>query len=347
MKVWWITALLLACGKSGSRQTPTPRKPVTSSDAKVKTQTNYSSGYSDEDEEDDTTGSANGEVGGDDENMGGASNGNAGPGSNGNQMMGAGNSGMHDTGMSGSNPPMNPPAPASGADIIVQENFESVAVDAIPSGWSTFIAYKVNDKIPNPKAFVKVTDTKSLTGKKSLHILAGEDLAQLTYPLPSGVNHIFVKANIMMTRQLGQGPLTANHESLVVLRQFPGKADQEARFGEIKGVIGTNEVPSDAVSPKYAEWYKGPVAPPNKWFCLGVEFDASTPYEQLRATIDGKLVHEIKAPEDWENTKLPAGWLKPKFVEIVIGWQSFSSPPTNEMWIDDVVVSKSALTCGN
>ena len=56
------------------------------------------------------------------------------------------------------------------------------------------------------------------------------------------------------------------------IRGKVGSADNEIRFGEIKGVIGINEVPTDNIAPKMDQWGKGPVLAANTWHCIEVAF---------------------------------------------------------------------------
>jgi len=136
----------------------------------------------------------------------------------------------------------------------------------------------------------------------------------------------------------------ANHETLIGIRKLPGQANDEVRFGEIKGVIGTNEVPSDNISPKMAQWGMGPVVAPGGWRCIEVAFLADQPQHTLYAWADGTMVHSVTAPDQWQNGTLPANWLNGKFVEVIMGWQSFSGIDT-DLWIDDVVLSNSPVGC--
>ena len=124
-----------------------------------------------------------------------------------------------------------------------------------PPGWSNFIAYQANAANPSGTTLALVDSTRAHTGTKSVHVHGGQQPAQLTRMLPSGTNKLYVRAWIYFTRQLGANTdPSANHETLIGIRKLPGQANDEVRFGEIKGVIGTNEVPSDNISPKMAQW---------------------------------------------------------------------------------------------
>jgi hypothetical protein len=38
-------------------------------------------------------------------------------------------------------------------------------------------------------------------------------------------------------------------------------------------------------------------------------------------------------------------WLNGMFNEVILGWQSFSPQPSNDVWMDDVVLSESPIGC--
>jgi hypothetical protein len=38
-------------------------------------------------------------------------------------------------------------------------------------------------------------------------------------------------------------------------------------------------------------------------------------------------------------------WLDGMFREVVLGWQSFSNAPANDVWMDDVVLSQEPIGC--
>ena len=164
-------------------------------------------------------------------------------------------------------------------------------------------------------------------------------------PLPAGTNRLFVRAMVFLEVQLGNNPSpSANHETLICIRGTPGGANDEIRFGEIKGAIGTNEVPSDNISPQMDQWNGGPSVSPNEWHCFEVDFLGDQPQNELHARVDGQEVHAVTAPDQWQNGMLPANWMNGKFDEVIFGWHSFSNVQTN-VWMDDIVLSTQAIGC--
>ena len=143
-----------------------------------------------------------------------------------------------------------------------------------------------------------------------------------------------------MTRQLGQNP-GANHETLLGIRK---DKDNEIRFGEIKGVIGVNEVPTDNITPKMDLWGKGPLIAANKWACIEVAFIGDQAQHEVHAWADGTEVIAVNSGDQWQNGTMPATWLSGKWNEFMIGWQSFSNA-SNEIWIDDLVLATSRVNC--
>ena len=97
----------------------------------------------------------------------------------------------------------------------------------------------------------------------------------ITRALPSGTNKLYLRAWVYMTRQLGNQPMSsnANHETLLGIRAVSGNANDEVRFGEIKGVIGTSyPIVGDNGSPTQPSWYSDPSVPANAWACFEVAF---------------------------------------------------------------------------
>jgi hypothetical protein len=270
---------------------------------------------------------------------GGAAGSSAGRGGTGGQAGSAGAGGRGgSTGSAGS-------AGTGGATAtgFFSDGFESGTNGMQPAGWDNFIAYIAKGANPNGTTLALVDSTRAHTGTKSVKVHGGQQPAQLTRPLPTGTNKLYARAWIWFTRQLGMNP-GANHETLLGIRKAVGSANDEVRFGEIKGVIGTNEVPSDNISPKMAQWGLGPIVAPNGWRCIEVAFLADQAQHTLTAWADGVMVHAITAPDQWQNGNLPANWMNGKFVEFIMGWQSFSGVDT-DLWIDDVVLSNSPIGC--
>jgi hypothetical protein len=196
---------------------------------------------------------------------------------------------------------------------------------------------------PSGGTLALVDETRAHSGKRSIHFHGGQNPAQITKALPMGTNKLYVRAYFWMTRQLGNNA-EGNHETLIAIRGMSGGANDEVRFGEIKGTIGTNEVPSDNIAPKMDQWYKGMSIPANAWACIEVAFLADQAQHALHAWHDGALVHEITNGDQFQNGTMPANWLNGKFLEIVLGWHSFSSNDI-DVWMDDLVLSNERIGC--
>jgi hypothetical protein len=225
------------------------------------------------------------------------------------------------------------------------DDFDADTTGKTPAGFDAFIGYTLNGQNPNGTTLALVDETRAHSGKKSVKVHGGQSPAQIAKTLPTGLTRLYMRAYVYMTRPLGQhDPNTANHESLFVLRKNPNNADNEVRFGEIKGALGTNEVPTDDISPPQAQWGKGQVIPANAWVCIEVAFLGDLPQHQLLASADGVQVHSVTAPDQWEHKSAGATFLAGKFVQAVFGWQSFSNVET-DLWIDDVALSNGPIGC--
>jgi hypothetical protein len=220
-----------------------------------------------------------------------------------------------------------------------------------PPKWNNFIAYVANNTNPSGTTLAVVDSAQKHGGSYSVHFHGGQSPTELTYALPSGTNKLYVRAWIRVGRQFGQNS-GINHDHLIGIRKTPGSADNEVRFGEVKNgngcggpsVLGTNEVPSDDLSPACATPSTAKIAA-NQWSCLEVAFLGDQAQHTLSATLDGTVVHSITStPSQWEHKTLSATWLSGKFGEVFLGYQSFSGMDT-DVWIDDVVLSTSPIGC--
>jgi hypothetical protein len=224
------------------------------------------------------------------------------------------------------------------------DDFETGTVGMQPPGWMNFIAYQANNTNPNGTTLAIVDSTRAHSGTKSVHVHGGSSPAQLTRTLPTGTNKLYVRAWIYQTRQLGSMNQSENHETLIAIRKVPGSVENEVRFGEIKGSIGTNLVPGDDFSPPQSQPGTLSVAP-NRWACIEVAFLADQPQHTLYAWADGTLVHSITGgAAQWGHGLTTMNWMAGMFVEVVLGWQSFSGIDT-DLWIDDVVLSTAPIGC--
>jgi hypothetical protein len=231
------------------------------------------------------------------------------------------------------------------ATILFAEDFEATATDAVPAGFSSFVAYEVDRNNEKGRAaYALVDDTKPRSGKHALHVKSDGQPAMITRALPEDTHALFVRVWVHLTGSLGQAP-GRNHETLLGVRKSVGGAHDEVRFGEIKGVIGVNEVPSDNISPKMDLWGKGPSIAGGDWHCIEVAFRADLPQHEVRAFRDGVEIFSVNDPSQWQNGPLSPTFLDGKFVEFILGWQSFSNY-ANEIWFDDLVVATERVGCG-
>lgn len=237
-----------------------------------------------------------------------------------------------------------PGGPAAGT-VLLSEDFESHSAGALPSGYDSFIGWVPNPMNQSGAEVVVVGTDQKHAGNQALQVKGGANPAQLVWKIPVGHNKLYVRSWVYLAeRQLGSNP-GANHETLIALRDSVGNANSEIRFGEIKGVIGTNEVPTDDISPLMDQWGGGPVIEKGKWVCLEVAFLGDKPYHELHAWADGQLVHEVTAADQWQNRTLTAAnWMEGRFVELVFGWHSFSSA-SNTVWFDDIIVATERVGC--
>ena len=236
-------------------------------------------------------------------------------------------------------------AAGAGATTFFTDDFESDTTGAQPVGFDNYINY--NYKTTNPQSdgsgSAVIDGTHVHGGSKAVHFSAqgGSLMVFLERPLPTGTNHLYVRAYFYLTNAIGDQPASGsdNHETLLGLTTDPTNVNTQVRFGQIKGAIGTNESASDNIAPIVADWYMGAAISASTWHCIEVEFDGTAAYNSLHAYSDGTLVHSITSGSDWANSPaLAANWMIPRFNSVMFGWQSFSSMK-NDVWMDDLAMS--------
>lgn len=241
--------------------------------------------------------------------------------------------------------PMMPPGDPN-AMILFEDDFEAGTVGMGPADWDTFISYQVNPMNPQGDGTAAVIGTEmKKNGAQAIHFKGGAQPAMITRPLPDGTNKIVVTAWVWMSRQLGnQVEEKHNHETLIGIRGTPGGANDEIRFGEIKGTLGVNEVPSDNITPQMDMWHKGESVAAETWACFEIEFAGDQAQHELHAWVDGTELVSVTTGDQWQNGAMPATWMNGKFKEVILGWQSFSSNNI-DVWMDDVIVSTARVGC--
>jgi polysaccharide lyase-like protein len=241
----------------------------------------------------------------------------------------------------------------SSATGLFKDDFESGTAGMQPPGWENFISYNKNAMNPNGMLLAVVDTTHVHGGTKALHVKSDGAPVQLAKALTSGMNKLYIRVWVYMTRKLGQQTdMGANHETLIALRAKSGDVNNEIRFGEIKGTVGVNETPSDNIAPTMDKWHKasGALVPAATWACIEVAFLADSTPNTLRSWQNGATLFDVTSvgTDQWQNNSVTADWLAQKFggspSEVVIGWQSFSSA-ANEIWFDDLVLSTSPIGC--
>jgi hypothetical protein len=233
------------------------------------------------------------------------------------------------------------------------DDFESGTTGKQPPGWDNLIAYNKNGMNPSGTTLALVDEMRAHGGTKAVHFHGDSNPAQLVKALDAGMTKLYVRVWVYMTRKLGQQTSTsANHETLIALRSVSGGVNNEVRFGEIKGAVGVNEVPTDNISPTMDKWHQatGPVVPADTWVCLEVAFLADSSPNQLKSWLGGTTLYDVTGAgtDQWQNGAMVPTWVQNHFggspSELVIGWQSFSGAE-NDVWMDDLVLSTTPIGC--
>ncbi len=233
----------------------------------------------------------------------------------------------------------------NGGGVLFSDGFEGGTVGGAPAGWSTFIAWVFigNNNSLSSGNYALIDNSKSYSGGNSIHFRGGANPAQIVRALPVGTQRLHMRAYVNLSKVLGNDP-GDNHEHIMGIKKTPD-ANDEIRVGQIKGVLGTNQIPTDNIAPKMSQWNSGPQLAANTWYCVETAYYADTAYDELRMWVNGSLVHSVTSANDWNNGALGADWLSDKFNYAMLGFHSFSGN-TADVWMDDIVISTQAIGCG-
>jgi hypothetical protein len=230
----------------------------------------------------------------------------------------------------------------AGVGVLFQDNFESGAVNTQPAGWDNYLSWIYNNSnTTSGTDYALIDNTKAYSGSKSIHFKGG--LAEIVRALPAGTQRLHMRAYVNLAKKMGNDAAD-NHEHIMGIKKTKD-ANNEVRIGQIKGVLGTNDAPTDNIAPTMSKWYSGPQMVPNTWYCVETALYADTAYDQLYMWVNGTLVHSITSDADWNNGAIGANWMSDKFNYVMFGFHSFDNA-TSDVWMDDIVVSTQPIGCG-
>ncbi len=232
----------------------------------------------------------------------------------------------------------------NGAGVLFSETFENGAVNTQPAGWQNFIGWVANNSnTSSGSEFALIDSSKAFSGSKSIRFKGGSRPAQIVRALPAGTQRLYTRAYVNMSVPMGN-VAGDNHEHIFGIKKTLD-ANDEIRVGQIKGVLGTNHIPSDNIAPRMNQWNSGPQLAANRWYCVETAYLADAAYDTLHMWVDGALVHSIDSSDDWNNGALGANWMSDKFNFVMFGFHSFSNRNA-DVWMDDIVVSTQPIGCG-
>jgi hypothetical protein len=92
----------------------------------------------------------------------------------------------------------------------------------------------------------------------------------------------------------------------------------------------------------------GEVVPVGRWACAQWFFDG--PNAQMRFWLDGQELTDLHVDQVGEgcsgtDAPPPYTWTAPAFSRLDVGWESYQTDEERSIWIDDVVISSSLVSC--
>ena len=165
-----------------------------------------------------------------------------------------------------------------------------------------------DDESPERRTGGALVDSRTPTTAASWRFTSRRRAAPvlLERPLPSGTNHLFVRAYFyLMSSWASRRPSSDNHETLMGISADPASAEHR------DPIRRDQRAPSERTGPdRRHRAHGGEVehgrrsSPANAWHCIEVEFAANAAYNALYAWSDGHWSTRSPAARDWQNGAL-------------------------------------------
>ncbi len=236
-------------------------------------------------------------------------------------------------------------------NLIINDNFEGQANNAIPAGWKTFLQYQINPQgvSATSSTFALIDSSKAHSGSNSVRVKTGGSTIQPSFifrDLPAGKNAFYSRFWMNIPVQLGGGIKGAdgNHAHFMSYStEMSGSNKQELRFGTIQNAILGAFLPqgidagTENIVPKTT-------IPANKWVCLEFAMVKNSTFDQVYAWVDGQPILEAVSPSNWARNpgQFFSATTNASKIDnhISFGWRSFGdNKGVENIWFDDIAVS--------
>lgn len=253
---------------------------------------------------------------------------------------------------------------AGASSITFSDDFSGNAVGDVPANWDTLV-YDYNPQsgqwgtqVDSSSQMLVRVSSDHFHGSAPSVLLGSTDadfnVSQITRPIPRGKS-VYVAFWMYSKRRIG-GQTDPGYvdATIVALRQKSGMTSSELRFGEMNGVLGVHLVPANVVDVEggSSAYFQGgmPYYWPNTWQCVEVGFIAGG-----TAANPDKVVFTAGSTQQYTLAPVDIGSSADSWVtaivnapgpEIALGWESSNTGlAANDVWIDDVVIGDSWVTC--
>ncbi len=234
---------------------------------------------------------------------------------------------------SGAGGATEPSCATTGKNLLLCEDFESVAVGGVPDP-----AVWTMDK--GASAVVAIDDQQVRHGKHALHLHTLPDANKAlfhetkTFPLPDGKNSLYGRANFMVGAGL---KVPTDHTNFFEASGKVNGVSGNYRYGAAGAKFFANYNPGDP-----GEGSKTPV-PVGVWSCLEWAFLGDT--NEMHFWVDGKELTDIAVPSAGVNGKV---WAAPKFDSFYFGWITYATDTASDhydIWFDDIAIDTARIGC--
>ncbi len=234
---------------------------------------------------------------------------------------------------SGAGGGMEPSCATTGKNLLLCEDFETVALGGVPDP-----AVWTIDK--GAGATVAVDNKQFKHGKHALHLhtLPDANKALLhekkTFPLPGGKNSLYGRANVMIEAGL---VVPKNHTNFFEASGKVNGVSGNYRYGASGAKFLANYNPGD---PSKASKTAVPVG---VWSCIEWAFLGDT--NEMHFWIDDKEIVDLAVPSIGVNGMV---WEAPTFDSFYFGWITYATDTASDhydVWYDDIAIDTARIGC--
>jgi len=231
------------------------------------------------------------------------------------------------------------------AGALLCDDFEGAALGVGDSPWTIEVDNTNPDQTTHGK--VELSTDKPAHGTHSVHItipaMAAGDPAGGSPALIAETKTFPALQSDLWGRMLvfykPTSDMPGSHWVNVATKAAPPNDGQQLRFGGGAGAkLNANELPSDSTTTSAT------LLTANTWLCFEWHVQSGAT-ANMHFFVDGTELTDIAVQDGKAPGDASPKWLSAPFAKLELGWQYWNGAYGGELWLDDVAIGSSRMTC--